>query len=97
MKNSSPLFIEGSVEPVFFPGNRPEEFFVYRPMPGIDASVTDHFEMLFRDVADETLDEFQGRYGLFHIDIIFMAVVMESDFVPIIIIDTRSGDDRLPR
>ena len=79
---------------MLFPGDSPEEFFVYRTMPGIDASVTDHFEMFFRDVADEAADEFQSRYGLFHIGIIFMAVVMESDPVPVIVINTGSGDDR---
>lgn len=94
MKNGSPPFIEGSIEVVLFPGDCPEELFVDFPVSGIDATVTDHFEMFFRDMADETPDEFQDRHGLFHIGIIFMAVVVESDAVPIIVINAGSGDDR---
>ena len=94
MKDGSPPFIEGSVEAVLFPGYSPEELFVYGTVPGIDAPVTDHFEMFFRDMADETFYEFQDRYGLFHIGIIFMAVVMESDVLSVIFINAGSGDDR---
>ena len=78
MKNGSPPFIEGSIEVVLFPGDCPEELFVDFPVSGIDATVTDHFEMFFRDMADETPDEFQDRHGLFHIGIIFMAVVYKN-------------------
>ena len=92
MKDGSPPLVERGVKPVLFPGYSPEEFLVYGPVPGIDASVTDHFEMFFRDMADEA--EFQYRNGLFHIDIIFMAVVVESDSVPVIAINAGSGDDR---
>ena len=94
MKDGSPPLVERGVKPVLFPGYSPEEFLVYGPVPGIDASVTDHFEMFFRDMADEAIDEFQYRNGLFHIDIIFMAVVVESDSVPVIAINAGSSDDR---
>ena len=94
MKDGSPPFIEGSVEAVLFPGYSPEELFVYGTVPGINAPVTDHFEMFFRDMADETFYELQDRYGLFHIGIIFMAVVMESDVFSVIVINAGSGDDR---
>lgn len=94
MKDGSPPFVEGSVEVVFFPGDSPEELFVYGTMSGIDATVTDHLEVFFRDMADEAFYEFQDRYGLFHIGIILMAVVVESDHIPIVFINAGSSDDR---
>ena len=72
---------------MFFPGDGPEKFFVDGPVSGIDASVTDHLKVLFGDMTDKTFDEIQSRQGFFDIGLIFMAVVMESDVIPIIFIN----------
>ena len=79
---------------VFFRGDRPEEFFIDFPVSGINAAVTDHFEMLFRDMADQALYEFQDGDGFFHIGVIFMAVIVEGNLISIIFVDTRGCNHR---
>ena len=79
---------------VFFPGYDPMEFFVILPVPGINAAITDHFIMLFRNMADKTPYEVHNRKRFFHIFVIFMAVVMESDKITVIVVNPGSGDDR---
>ena len=68
------------------------EFFVNLPVPCINAAITDHFIMLFGDMADEAFYELHNRDGFFHIFVIFMPVVMESDKVAIIFINPGSGN-----
>ena len=63
-------------------------------MPGVDFTVADHFKVLFRDMTDEPLNKINGRNGFFHIGIILMSVVMESNRFPIVMIDAGSSDDR---
>ena len=48
--------MKGSVKVVLFTGDSPMEIFVDLPVPGINTAVADHFIMLFRDMADQTLD-----------------------------------------
>ena len=69
------------------------EFFVDLPVPGINTAVADHFIMLFRDMADQTLDKFHNRNGFFHIFVILMTVVMEFDKIAVIAVNAGSGDD----
>ena len=78
----------------FFTGDSSVEFLVNLPMAGINAAITDHFVMFFRDMLDETLYELHDRDGFFHIFAIFMAVVVKSDKIAIIIVNPGSGDDR---
>ena len=63
-------------------------------MSGIDAAITDHFEMFFRDVTDQALDEIQDGNSFLHIFIIFMAVVVERDSVTVVLVDTGCSDNR---
>ncbi len=74
--------------------NRPVKRFILFPMPCIDAIVTDHFEVLFGNVPDEPLNEFKGGDLFYHKFVVFMPVIMESDGVPIIVINAGSGDHR---
>lgn len=62
------------------------------PMASVNAAVTDHFIMLFWDMSDETLYEFHNRDSFFHILVIFVAVVVESNKITIILIDPGSSD-----
>ena len=72
------------------------ELFICFTVTGIQAIVADHFEILFRDMLHEELDEIYGGDGLFDIDVILMAVVVKSDSVSrcIISVDSFCGDDR---
>ena len=63
-------------------------------MACIKAAVTDHFEVLFRDMADEAANKFHSRDGFLYIGAIFVPVVMECDIFPVIVIDTGGGNHR---
>ena len=80
--------VKTSVNVMLFTGDGAEEFFVGLPVTGVDAAVADHLIMLFRDVLDETLDKFEGRDRFFHIFVVLVAVVVESDRVTIVFIDS---------
>ncbi len=67
------------------------EFFVNLQMSCINATITDYFVMLFGDMADQASNEFHNRKCFFHIFVIFMPVVMESEKVTIIFINLGSG------
>lgn len=47
-----------------------------------------YFIMLFRDMPDQSSDEVHYREGFLHILAIFMAVVMESDKIAVIPVDS---------
>ena len=67
MENGCAPFVESAVERMLFAGYRPDKLFVDFPMSGIDAAITDHFEMFFRDMANQPVDELKGRDGLLNI------------------------------
>ena len=54
------------------------------PMAGVETSITDHFEMLFWYVPDQSLNEFHGRNRFFYVLFVFMSVVMESNHFAIV-------------
>lgn len=70
------------------------EFLVSLPVSGIDAAITNHFVMLFRDMLDKTLYKFHNWDSFFNILVIFMAAVMESNKTTIIAVNPGSGDYR---
>ena len=70
------------------------ELFINIPVTGINAAVAYHFEMLFRDMADEALYERHNRKVFFDIGVIFVAVVMEGDKVAIIFVNPGGGNNR---
>ena len=63
-------------------------------MARIDAVVTYLFEMIFRDMLDETSDEIKNGDSFHHQSAILMPVVVKSDHVTIIFINAGSGDNR---
>ena len=72
---------------MFFTGDGPVQLFVNVTVPGIKTAISDHLVMLFRDMLDEALYEFHNRNGFFHVFVIFMTVVVESNKIPIIFIN----------
>ena len=74
--------------------NSEMEFFINGTMSGIKATITDHLEMFFRDVADKAFDKIHDRNGFLNILIIFVTIVMERDKITGIRIDPGSGNDR---
>ena len=82
---------------MLFTGNGSVKFFVNLPMAGINTAVADHFEMLFRDMADEAHYEIHNGKSFFHIGVIFVAVVVEGDKITIIAVNPGCGDNRPPQ
>lgn len=56
-------------------------------MPGIKPAVADRLKVFFRDMPDETLNKFNGRECFLYISTVFMAVVMKSDILPVIMVN----------
>lgn len=80
-----PAFMDGKVELILF------DMF-----SGIETIIADLFEMLFRDMLYQPVDEVHGRQGSFHIFVILMTVVMKGNCVifGIVFINTGSGNNR---
>lgn len=65
---------------------------VRNTVPGIKAVITYHFEVLFRDMLDKSLDKLQCREDFGHENIVFVAVIMKSYRITVIVIDSGGGD-----
>ena len=63
-------------------------------MPCIKPIVTGHFKIPHRDMLDEEFYEINGRDGLLDKNIVLMSVVVESDIIPVIGVDTGKCNDR---
>lgn len=61
---------------------------------GIKAIVPCHFEIFIRDMLDKQFDKVNGRKSLSYEGVVFMPVVMESDVIAIVRINSGEGDDR---
>ena len=79
---------------MFFLWNSTAELFVGTAVSGIDAIITDHLEIRFRDVPDKSLHEFQGGNGFVNAFVVLVSVVVESDRNAIVAVDAGSGNNR---
>ncbi len=70
------------------------EFCINISMSCIETAISDHFEMFFRDMPDETFNEIYSRNSLFDILIVFMSIIVEGDIFAIIFINARSCNNR---
>lgn len=77
---------------MFFFWDDAAELSVRTAVAGIDAIITDHFEVLFRDMLDKPLHEIQNGNGLVNKLVIFVSVVVECHEFTIIFINARNGD-----
>lgn len=69
------------------------KFFANFAMPGIETAIAEHFEVLFRDMANQPFDEINSREGFFYVFIIFMTIVMEGNGMSIVVIDSGSRNN----
>lgn len=95
-QNSSSPQIKAAVDMMFVPGDGTTEFGINFSVTCINPTIPNHFKMFFRDVANETLDEFYGRNRFFYVLFILMPVVMESDHFSIIFINSGCSYNRAP-
>lgn len=63
-------------------------------MSGVNAAITDHFVMFFRDMLYEPRDKFHNRDGFFYICVVFVPVVVEGNGAAVILIDPGGGNHR---
>ena len=63
-------------------------------MACVKAAVADHFKVFFRYMPDEPFNKLHGRYGFFHVSIVFTAAVMEGDVSVIVSVNAGSGNYR---
>ena len=65
----------------------------------IETVVSNHLEMFFGDVSDQSFDEIHGRNGFVDKTVIFVSVVMEGDGISnfVIGINTGSSNDGAPK
>ena len=66
-------------------------------MSGIDAIVTKHFKLFFRDVADESGDEVHCRNTFGNFFVIFVSGVVEGNIFPIVAVNTGRSNHRPPK
>lgn len=74
--------------------NHPVKLVILLSVSGIDPVITDHFKLSFGDMPDQPGDKLKGRNGFCNKDIIFMPVVVESNGIPVIGVNARSGNHR---
>ena len=60
----------------------------------INAVVADHFKMLVRDMQDQAFDKVNGGDAFCDRFMLLMALIMESHKIPVIGINSGSGNDR---
>ena len=72
----------------------PVQFFINLAVPCIKAIISGHFEVFFRDVLDEELNEVQHWECLFHISIVFAAVIVEGNGFAVVGIDAFQCNHR---
>lgn len=63
-------------------------------MAGIKATIPDHFEIFFWYMPDQTLNEVNCRNCFNNIFIILVAIVMKSNGIPIVRVDSGCSDYR---
>lgn len=61
---------------------------------GVETIVTQHFEMLFRDMNNQPFYKVKGRNTFRNILIVFMSCVVKGNVIAIIFVNTGSGNNR---
>ena len=73
---------------LLFRRNTSAEFLFLFMMLGIDAVVTKHFKVFFRDMNNKTFNEIESGNALLYSLIIFVSGVMEGNIFSIIFVNT---------
>lgn len=93
MKYGSAPLVEAAVEVMLVTRDRVMEILVDITISGIESTISDHFEILFRDMLDQAFYKLHDVNGLFYVRVIFMTIVMESNLIPIIFVNAGGGND----
>lgn len=82
---------ERTESPMFFQRDGSSDPRVGLTVASIDAVITDHLEMFFGDVADQSLDKVHGRNGFIDKTIILVPVVMKGNGVSNLVVGINTG------
>lgn len=93
-KNRSTPLVEGKKNLMFIARNGSSYFGVRWTVSGIDTVVTDHFKVFFRDMLNQPRNKIQDRKSFDDKEIVFVTIIMKSDKIVVIIIDSGSSNDR---
>lgn len=80
-----------------FRGKTLTKFFLLFVVFGINAIIAKHIKMPFWDMNDKAFDKIKGRYTLSDCFIIFMPCVMKRNKIPVVVINSGTGNDRLTK
>ena len=81
-------------KPAFFWGNAAAEYLFLPVMFGIKTIITKHFEMLLWDMNNKTPDKIKSRDAFSNKVIVLVSGIVEGHRLPIIRVDTGSGNNR---
>ena len=79
---------------MFIPGNHFAYFTIVLSVSCIDTVVTNHFEMLFRNMANKLFHKFGNGNRFINKLVVLVSVVMKGYKVTVILIDSGGSDDR---
>lgn len=82
---------ERTESPLFFQRNGSSNTGVGLTVTSIETVVSNHLEMFFGDVSDQSFDEIHGRNGFVDKTAIFVSVVMEGDGICNFVIGINAG------
>ena len=69
------------------------EFRIHLTVSRIQAAISDHFKVFFWNVTDQAFDEIHNRKSLFHICVIFVAIIVERNSISVIEVNSGCGYD----
>lgn len=90
-KDSKTPTRERAESPLFFQRDGSSNTGVRLTVASIEAVISNHFEMFFRDVTDQSFDKVHGRDGFVDKTVVFVPVVMERDGIGILVVGINSG------
>lgn len=90
-KDSKTPTRERTESPLFFQRNGPTNPGVGLTVTSVEAVISNHLEMFFGDVADQSFDKVHGRNGFGYKTVIFVPVVMERDGISNLVVGIDSG------
>ena len=90
-KDSKTPTRERTESPLFFQRDGSSDTGVGLTVTSVEAVISNHFEMFFGNVADQSFDKIHGRNGFIDKTVIFMPVVMEGDGISNLVVGINTG------
>ena len=79
---------------MFFPWDGTTKLFIRAAVSCIDAIITNHFEIRFRDVPYKSFHEIQYGNGFINKFVVLVSVVVKSNRITIVLVNAGSSNNR---